>query len=169
MTDKPYFSMEKRSATPASRKYIARRPKIANRFEVSTMNGSVVTAKIAGILSTAKMTSLSSTRINTSISGVTNSRPFLRTKNFSSSMVSVMRKWPRSQRTNGLSPIPEASSFASAIFTPVNSRNAPNTYSSHSNWVISQLPAKIMIVRRTIAPSTPYTNTRRCNAGGTEK
>ncbi|VFS93671.1 Uncharacterised protein [Raoultella planticola] len=44
---------------------MARRPRIANRFDVSTINGSVVTAKIAGILSTAKITSLSSTRIST--------------------------------------------------------------------------------------------------------
>ena len=44
--------------------------RIANRFEVSTINGSVVTAKIAGMLSTAKITSLNSTRISTSISDV---------------------------------------------------------------------------------------------------
>ncbi|CSS82069.1 Uncharacterised protein [Shigella sonnei] len=56
------------------------------------MNGSVVTAKIAGMLSTAKITSLNSTRISTSISGVAYSNPFLRTKKCSLSMVSVMRK-----------------------------------------------------------------------------
>ncbi|MNR42502.1 hypothetical protein D3C85_1610240 [compost metagenome] len=119
------------------------------------MNGSVVTAKIAGMLSTAKITSLSSTRISTSSSGVANRIPFLRTKKCSLSMVSVMRKCPRIHFTSGFSPIPVSSSFASAIFTPVNSRNAPKTYSSHSNWVISQLPAKIITVRRIIAPSTP--------------
>ena len=39
-------------------------------FEVSTMNGSVVTAKIAGMLSTASITSLTSTSTSTSSSGV---------------------------------------------------------------------------------------------------
>ncbi|MNP87230.1 hypothetical protein D3C76_1879840 [compost metagenome] len=63
--------------------------------------------------------------ISTSSSGVANSSPFLRTKKCSFSMVSVMRRWPRIQRTSGFSPIPVSSSFASAIFTPVNSRNAP--------------------------------------------
>ena len=148
---------------------MARRPRMANRFEVSTINGSVVTAKIAGILSTAKITSLSSTRISTSSSGVANSTPFLRVKKRSLSILSVIRRWLRIQRTSGLSPMPESSSFASAIFTPVNSRKAPKTYSSQSNCEISQLPAKIIMVRRTIAPSTPYTNTRRCRAGGTAK
>lgn len=66
-----------------------------------------------------------------------------------------MRRWLRSHFTSGLSPIAESSSFASAILIPVNSRKAPNRYSSHWNWLTSQLPAKIMMVRSTIAPSTP--------------
>ncbi len=70
ITARPYCSKLNFSATPDNRKYIARRPKIANKFDVKTMKGSVVTAKIAGILSTAKITSLSSTIINTSSSGV---------------------------------------------------------------------------------------------------
>ncbi len=76
-------------------------------------------------------------------------------------------------RKNGLlyaTPLmPDSSSWASAIFTPVNSRKAPKIYRIQSNCEISQLPVKIMMVRRTIAPSTPYTSTRRCNAAGTEK
>lgn len=43
--DSPYFSIENFSAIPDKTKYIARKPKIANRFEVNTINGSVVTAK----------------------------------------------------------------------------------------------------------------------------
>ena len=64
------MSSEKRSAMSASRKYIARRPRIAKTFDVSTMNGSVVIAKIAGIESTAKMRSETSTSTSTRNSGV---------------------------------------------------------------------------------------------------
>ena len=49
------------------------------------MKGSVVTAKIAGMLSTAKMTSLNSIIINTSKSGVAMRLPFSMVKNFSPS------------------------------------------------------------------------------------
>ncbi|VTP17662.1 hypothetical protein PUATCC27989T_05676 [Phytobacter ursingii] len=65
--------------------------------------------------------------------------------------------------------MPPSSSFASAIFTPVKSRNAPKTYSSHSNWEISQLPAKIMMVLFFNDTATTEIYTRRCSAAGTEK
>jgi len=45
-------------------------------FDVNTMNGSRVTAKMAGIESTAKMTSVTSTRISAMSSGVATRRPF---------------------------------------------------------------------------------------------
>ena len=48
------------------------------------MNGSVVIAKIAGMLSTAKIKSENSTMSNTKNSGVNHSTPFLRMVNFSS-------------------------------------------------------------------------------------
>ena len=73
---KPYLRKIKRSAKSASKKYMARRPKMAKMLEVRTMKGSVVTAKIAGMLSTAKMTSLNSIIINTSKSGVAMRLPF---------------------------------------------------------------------------------------------
>ena len=65
----------------ASRKYMARSPMIAKIFEVNTMNGSVVTAKIAGMLSTAKTKSLASINTNTSNIGVAWRKPSIRTKN----------------------------------------------------------------------------------------
>ena len=68
---RPYLSMWKRSATSTSRKYRARKPMMANRFDVKTMNGSVVMAKIAGIESTANTRSVTSIRISTRNSGVT--------------------------------------------------------------------------------------------------
>jgi hypothetical protein len=62
---------------PASRKNIARRPSTANTLEVSTMNGSVVIAKMAGMLSTAKITSVTAIRISTTNSGVNQRTPSL--------------------------------------------------------------------------------------------
>lgn len=86
------MSIEKRFVTFVSRKYIVRRSRIVNRFEVSIMNGLVVTAKIVGMLFTAKITSFNFIRISISISGVAYSNLFLRIKKCSLSMVSVMRK-----------------------------------------------------------------------------
>ncbi len=69
------------SMTPASRKYSARSPRMANRFDEKTMNGSVVKAKIAGTLSKAKAKSVASITINTKNNGVMRNLPFSRTKN----------------------------------------------------------------------------------------
>ena len=63
---------------PASTKYSERRPRIAKMFEVKTMNGSRVTAKMAGIESTAKTTSVASTTTSTRSSGVASRWPFSR-------------------------------------------------------------------------------------------
>ena len=70
ITANPYLSMWKRYAISASRKYIARSPRIANMFEVKTIKGSLVTANIAGIESTAKMRSVTSTSTSTTNIGV---------------------------------------------------------------------------------------------------
>ncbi len=70
ITAKPYLSKENRSAKSASKKYIALSPIIAKILDVNTMNGSVVTANIAGILSTAKIRSLISTSTSTTNNGV---------------------------------------------------------------------------------------------------
>jgi hypothetical protein len=56
--------------TPWSRKNSERSPRIAKMFEVKTMNGSVVMAKIAGIESTANTRSVHSIRTRTIRSGV---------------------------------------------------------------------------------------------------
>ncbi|MNN38830.1 hypothetical protein D3C81_1528430 [compost metagenome] len=64
----------------ASRKYSARRPMMAKMLEVNTMKGSVVTAKIAGMLSTANTRSLASISTSTRNIGVAQRRPFWRTK-----------------------------------------------------------------------------------------
>jgi len=70
---------------PASMKYMARRPRIANTFEVSTMKGSIVMAKIAGIESTANTTSTMPIRRITTNSGVATLTPSRTVKNFSPS------------------------------------------------------------------------------------
>jgi hypothetical protein len=66
---------------PASRKYRARRPRIANAFDVNTKKVSEVTAKIAGIESTAKITSVVSTTTSTASNGVARRLPASRTVN----------------------------------------------------------------------------------------
>lgn len=55
-------------------KDIARRPRIANTFEVNTMKGSAAMAKIAGTESIAKMMPLSSRNNSATISGVAGHR-----------------------------------------------------------------------------------------------
>ena len=54
----------------ARTKYNERNPKIAKIFEVKTINGSVVMAKIAGILSNANIMSVVSTTIKAINRGV---------------------------------------------------------------------------------------------------
>ncbi|MNI96772.1 hypothetical protein D3C73_1552950 [compost metagenome] len=66
---------------PASRKYSARRPMMAKMLEVNTINGSVVTAKMAGMLSTANTTSVASITSSTTNMGVAYRSPPMRTKN----------------------------------------------------------------------------------------
>ena len=51
-------------------KYMARNPRMANTFEVNTINGSRDTAKMAGTESTAKMMSLISSISSATSSGV---------------------------------------------------------------------------------------------------
>ena len=60
---------------PARQKYSARSPRMAKAFEANTMNGSRLTARIAGIESTANTTSVVSIRISTANSGVASARP----------------------------------------------------------------------------------------------
>ena len=77
ITLKAYGNKWNLSANPDNKKNMARNPKMANKFAVSTINGSVVTAKIAGIESTAKITSDNSTKTNTTANGVKYLTPFL--------------------------------------------------------------------------------------------
>lgn len=58
-----------------------RRPRMAKTFEVYTINGSSVIARMAGIESTAKIRSVVSTANRTTKSGVAHRRPSLLTKN----------------------------------------------------------------------------------------
>src|SRR5690554_5394576 len=70
ITAKPYFNKENLSPISAIKKYIARRPKMANKFDVKTIKGSVVKARTAGMLSTAKTISEISTNTNAKNNGV---------------------------------------------------------------------------------------------------
>ena len=64
---------------------MARKPRMANTLLVSTMNGSLVMAKMAGMESTAKITSVSPTRQITISNGVAIFLPFSTVQNFSPS------------------------------------------------------------------------------------
>ena len=61
-------------------KYIERRPRIAKTFEVKTISGSRVSAKMAGTESTAKTMSVISRKSSATKSGVASSAPPWRTK-----------------------------------------------------------------------------------------
>src|SRR5829696_7775072 len=67
----------------------ARKPRIAKMFEVKTMSGSFVTAKIAGTESTAKITSVASRKTRATSSGVAKFLPSIRVKNFPPSSAGV--------------------------------------------------------------------------------
>ena len=69
-TASPYFNMWNLSIAPASIKYRARKPRIAKVFDVKTINGSFVSAKMAGTESTAKMTSVASKKSSATNKGV---------------------------------------------------------------------------------------------------
>lgn len=62
------------------KKYIDRNPKIAKMFELKTMNGSEVMAKMAGILSNANRISVSSMINSAKNRGVAALTPILVTK-----------------------------------------------------------------------------------------
>ena len=110
---------------PASMKYIARRPRIAKTFDVSTMNGSIVIAKMAGMESTANtMSTMPISRITTN-SGVAIRTPSCTVKKFSPSYVAEIRMWLRIHRNAGLASRSGSWPVASHIFTPVKTRNAP--------------------------------------------
>ena len=98
---------------------------MANTFEVKTMNGFLVTAKMAGMESTANSKSVVSTINNTSASGVKAVRPRSTVKNFCPLNSVVTGRSLRAARmtrffsgSGGLSP-------TKIILMPVNSKTAP--------------------------------------------
>ena len=74
-TARPYRRRWKRPTAPASKKYMDRSPRIAKTFEVKTIKGSRVIAKIAGTESIAKMISVISINASVTRRGVANSFP----------------------------------------------------------------------------------------------
>src|SRR5690554_5186453 len=80
------------SSMPTIKKYIDRKPITASMFELNTMKGSAVMARMAGMLSMAKNRSVSSMMISATNSGVAYFFPFILTKNLSPCMVVVTGK-----------------------------------------------------------------------------
>ena len=135
-------------------KYIARSPRIANTFEVKTMKGSAVMAKIAGTESTAKMMSLSSRNSSATMSGVACHRPFNRTRKlcpWSSGAIGITRL---NRRTTGFLSGSTFCSGANSILTPVSSRKMPNS-STTAEYCISTEPSAMKMARNTNAPTMP--------------
>jgi len=71
----PYRSNVNLATAPANTKYSDRNPRMANTFEVNTISGSRVSAKIAGTESMANTISLISIAISARNSGVACQRP----------------------------------------------------------------------------------------------
>ena len=127
---------------------------------VSTMNGSLVIAKMAGMESTAKITSVNAIKQITMKSGVAMRLPFSSVMNFSPSKFLLTGKNLRSNFSAGLLFKSGSLPAAHHILIPVNTRKAPNTYKTQWNSASSQLPARIMTVRKTMAPTMPIMSTR---------
>jgi len=98
---------------------------MAKTFEVKTMNGFCVTAKMAGMESSANTRSVVSTMINTSARVVSSVRRLMRTRNFSPCISSATGKIFRARRMTGFFSGSTPSSSVNSILTPVKTRNAP--------------------------------------------
>ena len=103
---------------------------MAKTFELYTMNGFCVIAKMAGMESTAKIRSVVSTSISTTKRGVATRRDAgpacSRTKNccpWYTRVIGTRRRMRRIARLDSGSKCP----VAVAIRTPVNTRKAPKT------------------------------------------
>ena len=96
-------------------------------FEVKTMNGSRVIAKIAGIESTAKMRSVTSTATRARRSGVASRRPSRFTTNRSPSSRGVTGKKRWNARTTGFRSGWTSWLRCTSSFRPVRARMPPNT------------------------------------------
>ena len=118
-----------RSCRSASRKYSARRPRMAKAFDANTMNCSRLTARTAGTESTAKITSVASISTSTANSGVASRLPSMLAVNSFCPSYSVGGRHdpahePQHRVVLGVDLLVVARTRA---WTPVKSRNAPKT------------------------------------------
>ena len=139
---------------------------IANTFEVNTISGSLVSAKIAGTESIANTRSISSTMTRARNSGVAQ-RTTLPvagsgwcTKKALPCRPSVTRMRLRRNFSTGLFAMSGMWSAASHILMPVSTRKAPKTYRIQLKLWISVAPRAIMMARSTITPRMPQNSTR---------
>lgn len=134
------------------------------------MNGSEVTAKIAGIESTAKITSEASTKIKTKNNGVSlYSTPFWRTKNLSPCMVGVMRMCLRSHFNSGISSILGSSSCPFRNLKPVQTKKAIEDIQHPREFLNEPRTNKNKDGSENNRPLKPYSSSWRCSAGGIAK
>ena len=161
----PYLSMWNLSCAPASRKYRLRRPRMAKTLLVKTMNGSLVTAKIAGTLSTAKTMSLTSIMHSATKSGVPTQRSALAPVPCGSRACSFTRNccpWSlgvsgihrRRSLRMGFFSGSASRSGAKMILMPVKMRNAPKMMTTALYWM-SAAPIAMNTARNASAPRMP--------------
>jgi len=139
---------------PASRKYIARRPRMANTFEVNTSIGSRVSAKIAGTESTAKTMSEASRNRRATRSGVACHRPASRTKNDGPCASSVTGTRRRNRRTSGFFPGSIDFLAPPIILMPETMSTTPKKMTT-ALCCISTEPSAMNPARKTSAPMIP--------------
>lgn len=128
----PYFKYLNFLTTPASIKYIARKPSIANTFDVKTISGSFVIAKIAGTESTANIISDTSMKSNAINKGVAYKTPSFFMKNFCPSILGVTLNNFLKSFITGLFSGLMGFSGAKIILKPVSIKNTPNIITI--NW-----------------------------------
>ncbi len=128
-------------------------------LEVKTTNGSRVRPKMAGTESTAKRMSVISRKRRQMRSGVAWRRPSWRTKKLWPWKPPVTGKRLRNCRMTHRSCGSTGPPSPLIIFTPVKTRNAPKSQTTHSNCR-SAAPRAMKIPRKTRAPRMPKKSTR---------
>ena len=140
--------------TPASRKKSARKPRMAKTLDVKTINGSFVSAKIAGTLSTAKTMSVISMNTRHTNSGVACQTPLSRVRKLCPCSRGVTGSSFRSRRMTGFFSGSMGFSGAKRILMPVRIRKPPKSQMTQWNCISTE-PRLMKMMRKKSAPRMP--------------
>ena len=142
---------------------------MAKMFEVKTMKGSRVMAKMAGMESTAKTMSVDSMASRATKSGVAVNTPQRRVKNLPSSYSLLTGNQQRNRRITQFFSGSVFLSLFHIMLMPVKTRSAPKTYIIQWNRSSRARPPRMKVARRMIAPRMPQKRTLCWKRGGTRK